>query len=231
MNWIWIVVVVIVAGSVINGYHRGMIKTVFSLFSVLAALILTSVLAPVISKQLQNNEKLYSYVEEKVGQSLGDYTEKKDSAAEQTAAIQSLPLPAAIRDKLLENRNSVVYKAMDVNSLKDYVTKYVAGAVIQAGTFILLFLVINVALMILAAALNIISKLPILNGLNKTTGALVGLLQGLVLIWVLCILLTVFSSTEFAKEAFVRINESKILSAIYNNNLLLRSISDVMKLF
>lgn len=229
MNWILIVVIIILAGCAANGHRRGMIKTVFSLFSVVVALILTSVLAPVVSRQLQNNEKLYAYVENKVESSLGGYTEKKVSVTEQTEAIQNLPLPAAIREGLLENKNTEVFKAMAVNSLQEYVTKYVTGMVIQAGAFIIIFLIINIALIITANLLNIISKLPILNGLNKTAGALVGLVQGLLVIWILCIVLTVFSSTEFAKDVFAQINESKVLGFLYNNNLLLKSIANVVK--
>ena len=61
-------------------------------------------------------------------------------------------------------------------------------------------------------------------------GAAGGFVQGLVILWILCIVLTVFSSSETAKEIFAQINKDSVLSYIYNHNLLLQMISDVVKL-
>ena len=220
MNWIWIVVIVVMGGCVWNGHRRGMVKTIFSLFSAIVALVLTAVFAPVVSKQLQNNERLSAYVEEKVESSLSGYLDdlKESSSAAQNEMIKELPLPEVIREKLVANKNTEVYQAMAVDTLEQYVVKYVTNVVI------------NAALLILANVLDIISKLPVLNTLNKTLGAAGGFVQGLVILWILCIVLTVFSSSETAKEIFAQINKDSVLSYIYNHNLLLQMISDVVKL-
>ena len=232
MNWIWIVVIVVMGGCVWNGHRRGMVKTIFSLFSAIVALVLTAVFAPVVSKQLQNNERLSAYVEEKVESSLSGYLDdlKESSSAAQNEMIKELPLPEVIREKLVANKNTEVYQAMAVDTLEQYVVKYVTNVMINAGAFVIVFLVINLALLILANVLDIISKLPVLNTLNKTLGAAGGFVQGLVILWILCIVLTVFSSSETAKEIFAQINKDWVLSYIYNHNLLLQMISDVVKL-
>lgn len=229
MSWLWIVVVAILVGCMMNGRRRGLVRTVFMLFSSVLALALTAAVTPTVSKQIQENEELYAYVEEKIDASLAEYVKEGKNASEQNEVIEALPLPKALREKLLENKNSEVYSAMAVDGLQEYVVKYVTGVVINAGAFVAVFLIVNVLLTILARVLNIISRLPVLNSLNRTAGALAGLLQGLVIVWVLCIVLTMFSSTEFAKDIYNQIDASELLSFLYNNNLLLDTVAGVMK--
>jgi len=230
MNWLWIVVVAVLVGCMLIGRKRGLVKTIFTLFSSIFALILTSVVAPVVSRQMQDNEKLYEYIEEKVETSLQGYWEEKQDTAEQNQLIESLPLPKVIRDGLLENKNIEVYGAMAANNLEEYVVKYVTRVVINAGTFLAIFLLVHIALFVIAKILNIISKFPVLNTLNQTLGMVAGLAQGMLFLWILCIVLTIFSSTEIAKTMYEQINQSELLSWIYNHNLLLQTVTDVVKI-
>jgi len=82
----------------------------------------------------------------------------------------------------------------------------------------------------LCIALDLISKLPLLNGVNKTAGLLAGLLHGLVIVWVFFLIITVFGGTKIGQQALEMIGESEILSFIYNNNLLLKFITSATKM-
>ena len=125
--------------------------------------------------------------------------------------------------------NSEVYKALHVDTFKEYVSGYITTIVINAIAFIITYLIVTILLFAVCIALNIISKLPIINGLNKTAGLLVGLFEGLLVIWMLCIVLTAFSSTETAQKLFEMIKESQFLSCLYDNNLLIRFITNMAK--
>ena len=231
-QWVLILVAAILLLHILNGRRRGLVKTVFSLFSVIVAMVVTATVAPMLSKQLQNNETVYVFVEDKVTASLDVYIEdmEESSVAVQNEVIQGLPLPEAVKDMLVENKNAEVYQAMAVEGLRDYVIKYITGVVINAGSFIVVFIVVNIAIRILAVLLDIISKLPVLNTLNKTGGAVIGFLQGMLVIWLLCIVLMAFSSTELAKDVYAQINASKILTYIYDNNLLLETVINAVKI-
>ena len=62
-------------------------------------------------------------------------------------------------------------------------------------------------------ALNIIQA-TILNQINRTAGLLLGAVQGLVVVWLLFIILTVISGSQLGETAFQQINSSGILSFI-----------------
>ncbi len=228
MNWLLIAVVIFLAVYAIRGRQEGFIKTVFSIFSILIALVLTYEIQPYVSKALQHNDKIVSYVEHKVDASV-DLDKKEEGVSDQRSSIEGLRLPKSLKKSLIENNNTEVYKALVVEKFEDYVSSYLAMVILNALSFVVVFLIVYVLLFIISRALDILSHLPLINGLNKTAGLLVGLLRGLVVIWILCILLTMFSSTKTSQLLYGYINDSYILSSIYDNNILLHIITNIAK--
>ena len=107
--------------------------------------------------------------------------EERDES-DQEGLIDQLPLPKSIKETLQEN------KAKQEENIKSYIIDQVTGIVINALAFILTFVVVFVGLWIVGISLRIISKLPILNSINRTAGLLVGGLQGLIVVWILFLL-------------------------------------------
>ncbi len=229
MNWLAIVVLVILGGYALNGHRRGFIRTVFTLFSTIIALILTSWVSPVISKELQKNEKVLGFVTEKVEKVI-TFSEAGNKITDQVNFINKLPLPAIMKHTLIENNTKDVYSAMAVDNFKDYISNSMARIIINAVVFLVIVLFITIGLALLCETMDIISKLPLINGLNKTAGLLAGLLHGIVVVWIGCIFLTVLSSTQWGKSLFELINSSAFLSTVYNNNLLLKFIMNLGKI-
>ncbi|WP_313134399.1 CvpA family protein [Anaerocolumna sp.] len=229
MNWLEILVIVIIAGYTLNGRRRGFIKTVFTLFSTIIALLLTMWISPMVNKEVQKNEKVMTFVNHKV-EKVVDFGKKNDKTSEQMNFIDKLFLPGPIKNALKENNTGDVYTAMAVNSFEEYITGTISRIIINAAVFIIVMLLVMIILGIISSALDIISKLPLINGLNKTAGLLAGLLHGIIITWIGFILLTMFSSTNIGKTMFLLINESKFLTILYDNNLLLRYITDIGKI-
>ena len=173
MNWLVIAVLVVLIFFGFRGQREGFIRTVFSLFSLIIALFLTSTFSPYISKTLQNNEKVHTYISDAVAKIVK--TPKKDgTVTEQVESIKELSLPKSLKNALIENNNGEVYKALAVNSFKEYVNNYLTCVVINALSFILAFIIVNICLSLILNALDLISKLPIINGLNKSAGFVIG---------------------------------------------------------
>lgn len=222
MNWLLIIVLGIIIINAYIGRKVGLVKMLFSLFSFLVAILLTVWISPTINGMLKNNETFYDNTSEKVEDMLS--LEERDES-DQEGLIDQLPLPKSIKETLQEN------KAKQEENIKSYIIDQVTGIVINALAFILTFVVVFVGLWIVGISLRIISKLPILNSINRTAGLLVGGLQGLIVVWILFIVLTIFSSSDIGKSAFLQIEGSGILSYIYNKNLFLNIVMSAVKLF
>ncbi len=224
MNWILIVVLAILIGNAWIGLKVGFIKTIFSLVSMVIALLLTVWISPNVTTMLKSNDRFYTMITDQVEKML-DLKEKETGISDEEDFMKGLPLPRSVKDTLIENRDK------GVQNLKDYITEYVTGIIINAVAFILTFFLALIALWALCTALHIVSKLPILNQINKLAGLAAGLVHGLVIVWLAFILLTVFGGAKFGQDAFVMIEGNELLSFIYDNNLLLRFITNAVKLF
>jgi len=169
------------------------------------------------------------FVTEKVEKVI-TFSEAGNKITDQVNFINKLPLPAIMKHTLIENNTKDVYTAMAVDNFKDYISNSVARIIINAVVFLVIVLFITIGLALLCETMDIISKLPLINGLNKTAGLLAGLLHGIVVVWIGCIFLTILSSTQWGKSIFELINSSAFLSTIYNNNLLLKFIMNLGKI-
>ena len=78
---------------------------------------------------------------------------------------------------------------------------------------------------IIIRCLNLLSRLPVIHTMNKMGGLLVGLLKGMIILWILCIIITILSGTEMGGYLFAQINESPFLRYIYDNNYIMMFIN------
>lgn len=229
MNWLLIITGIIILTNALIGMKTGFIKTIFSLVSLILALVLTVWISPVMKDFLKGNDKIYGAISHSIEKML-PFGEDEVASENQTSEIEKLKLPKSIKDSLIENNTPQSYKTLVVKSFKGYVSDYLTGVIINALAFLVTFIVIIILLWVICMALDLISKLPLLNSLNKTTGLLAGLAQGLIIVWLFFIVLTVFSSTHLGQDAMEQVGESQILSILYNNNYLLRFITGATKI-
>ncbi len=228
MNWLLIIVCVVILGNAIRGLKVGFIRTVFSLVSMILAVILTIWISPVMKDFLKSNEKFYDGLTHRIEKMLPFSTEEVVEK-EQEGLIDEMKLPKTLKQSLKENNTLEKQKELAANSFQEYISRYLAEIIINALSFILTFIIISVLLWVICMALHIISKLPLIHSVNKTAGLLAGCIQGLFEVWLFFILLTVFGSTSFGQKIMEMIGESELLSFIYNNNILLRFVTGATK--
>ena len=134
-------------------------------------------------------------------------------------------MPKSIKNTLIEHNNKDVYESLGIDSFQDYLLYHITGIIINAAVFLMLFLVCRLILWGIASALDLVSRLPVLNELNRAAGVFAGILTGLGVLWILCIVLTLFAATPAGQAIFAEIEKSALLSKIYDNNLLLETIT------
>lgn len=235
MNILLIIVVAFMILCAWFGMKRGFIKTVFAMFSFIVTLLLTALVSPVVSRSLQNNDKIVDYFADKIDAllPLEEVESRVDLDAKKTAQaefLQKLPLPESIVESLTENNSTDYYEALGVHSFVDYLCRSIASMIINALAFAGTFLVVFILLKILCFSLDLVSKLPVLNQINHLFGFAAGFLYAIMIVWVGCILLMAFGTTEFGSNLMKMVSESRLLSFIYNHNLLLSKITDLTKI-
>ena len=226
-HWLEIAVAVYVLVMVLQGYYRGFIRVVVSATAMLITLVTVNYTMPYVTDWLKHDTPVYETLKDKMTESIGidDILnnlglEKQTQKADEWLIIEELPLPNQLKDLLVENNNIEVYRMMGVEFFRDYIIGYLADTILKASVFVVLFILIYIALKVLVIWLDLIAKLPIISGINKTAGAILGGIQALLFIWILCIVLTIFVRTEIGGHVFAQVNASPWLSWLYNHNVL-----------
>lgn len=227
MNWILYVVIGIIVMLGLIGYRKGLVKMVFSLTSTIIAILLAAFLSPVVAQIIKSNDKIVDFLDEKVS-ILVDFSaedSKETKASKQEDLIESLPLPESIKQSLAEDNTEEEYEAMQVEDFEGYVCRRITNVIINAISFIIVLIIAIVALWFVCSTLNILAKLPLLRQLNTTAGLGVGLAEGVLLVWILFAVLTMFVGTKFGREAMELIGENRFLDFLYKNNLVSKFIA------
>lgn len=227
MNWILVAVIAIIALMGWIGFKKGLIKMVFSLVSTIAALLLAVVFSPVVSGIMKNNEGVVGFFEEKVASIVNFSSEEAEETGEnkQKELITALPLPESIKQFLTENNTEENYVSMQVEKFDEYICRQITNVIINAIAFVCTFLIAVIALWFVCNALNLLAKLPLLRQLNTTAGLVAGLAEGVLLVWILFVMLTMLAGSELGQNAMQLIAENSFLDFLYKHNLVSKFIT------
>ena len=202
-------VIAILALSAFYGYKRGFVHIVLSMVAMLVTSLLAGLLTVPVSAMIASATSVDENLEESVSELIA-LNEVVD-----VQSVSKLNLPSQIEDIIVEGASSAV------GGFNEYLVETVAGLILKAITFFILIIVIYIVVRIVIFMLDFISKLPVINSINKTGGLIVGLLQGLLIVWIACLVVTAFGDKPWAQEVFTQINANPLLTFIYNNNLII----------
>ena len=216
-----IVALVLVVGTAVQAYRKGFVRAALNFLPMVPALAATRFLTPTVSELLRKTP-FFDALTNTVGNGLHLDNAIGDAAMQtQTDIIQSMHLPDFLKESLVENNNPVIYHLLDVESLQSYIAGFLANICINIISVLLVFIVVWLAVKFVLKALNLISKLPVLNFFNRACGFLVGLLKGLCVTWLICFVLTFFQCNSAFDFFFDALNLTHVALPLYENNILM----------
>ena len=204
----------------------------FSFCSIFIILILVNILTP-FTKELLKTTPIYTNINQNIGKYVESQMESSSKNLTRTGVksqqkiIRELPLPQQVKKSLEKNNTQKGYEALQVDSFASYIANSLTDMVMGALTFVLLYIVLTILVRILIHVLDIITKLPVIHAFNSAGGALIGLAESVVILWIACIVVTIFSTTEWGQTVCRGISENGILSFIYDNNIIQKIITGI----
>ncbi len=228
MNWLLIVVAVFMAYHVIDGFHRGFIRKAVSAVSLIVTLALVTYLTPQITTFLQEKTSIHENLQEKCTEMFLNMEFDSSVKTDQVQMIEHMELPENIKEMLIENNNSEAYELLHVTGFEEYIGAYLANMIINALAYLLTFIIVWTALRLVLIAMDIVTMLPILHGLNKLAGGVLGLVFSVVLIWIAFLLVTIFCNGDVGRQFFELIQENQFLLFLYNQNVIMKIVFGLM---
>lgn len=228
MNWLFWVVMAFIAYHIIDGLRRGFIRKVVSAVSLVVTLVLVTYLTPQITTFIQNNTSLHENLQEKCSNLFLNEEYNEDVKTDQVLMIENMDLPENIKEMLLENNNSESYDVLAVSGFHDYIGAYLANMIINALAYLLSFLLVWTAIRAILLALDVVTKLPLLHGINRLAGGVLGLVYGIVLVWIAFLLVTILCNGDLGRQFFSLISENPFLLFLYNQNVIMKIVFGLM---
>ena len=188
------------------GAHRGLVLSLCGLLAVLVAFVGASFAARTLSPMVANalEPRFAAAIEEQLNEQIHNsqvQTDLTDPAAGEVTP-DTLPLQDvlnALRDMgfyetLVDSVNQAVEDGM--TAVAASAAAQVAAAIAQSAAYLIIFLagfvLILVAWKLISRALDLVARLPGLHFLNKTLGALFGLIQACIILFIAAWLLQFF---------------------------------------
>lgn len=223
MNWTFICVLGVLLINIIIGIKKGLIKMIFSMVSIIVIVAVTSLAAPHICSCLKENTDW----DEKVYDRTADYFQEHGMLVDSEGFLDTdkLPLPNSIQKNIDDNAGKLIEEGAE--AYNNYVTGKVAGVIFSAAVYVASFIVISIILLIIGCLLNIVSRLPVLNQINRISGGIVGLVIGVLVVWIGFIIITVLGNTPFAAAVFRQIDSNPFLTFMYNKNIIMNLILNI----
>ncbi len=230
MDWICVVIGIVFFICLIVGWARGLFKVLLSVAGMIASMILAIYIAPNISGYLEEHttidDNIAMYITEELNFS---GIEEETSRGVQVEVINNLPISETLKSNILNNNNSEMYSALEATGVYDYIARSMAVVILNATVFLVLMIVAQVFFGTLAKAAKGLTKLPIVRSIDKIGGGILGVMQGLIIIWILFLLLSITSTSSISQEMITSINRFPLFKLLYDNNLILDIVGDLTR--
>lgn len=233
MNGLLIAVGLIFLVCMIVGYTRGFIKIVASLGATVATIVLATFLSPYVSGVLLKTVPIEEMMQEKCmeilmsnqeeGVTISDDVENSRDA--QFFMIENAKLPEVFQQLLSKNNNPEIYKTLGVTTFSEYIGSYLARLIADIVSFLLTLIVVTIVVRTILCTIGFIGKLPVIGGINRIAGGILGIGTGLIVVWVLFIIITLMYDSEIGRQCFANIAENEFLTYLYENNILMNYIT------
>ncbi|MDY4769770.1 MAG: CvpA family protein [Lachnospiraceae bacterium] len=221
MTWLGIVALIVICVFCYQGYRRGFVKEAVSLMFVALSIMVVWTVNPYVNKFLKEKTPIYEKIEERCEESVSEQI-LKTGGTDDSTLLDSFVLPESVKKALGENNNVQGYSYLAAETFSEYVAQYLATIILNGLSFLLSYAVAAVLIRMVAHGLDVMSHLPVLNGINHVAGAAVGILKSVIIIWIALLVLTVLCNTLVGKECLALVEKDPLLSVLYEKDLLVR---------
>ena len=231
-----VIIIAILAICIGLGFKRGLTGSLLKIVSFILALIIAFVLFKPVSNFIIDNTNWDETLEQSIRQIFIEETMQENNIQEQNQntentqvsneQIQENEKTQSMPDVMINYINEAVENVGTEakNAIVESTARNVATTIINIGVLIALFLVSRIVLIFIKGLTQLITKLPVIKQFDKLGGIIYGLLEALVIIYVILTILSLVSPLISNSGIIQAIENSFIGSVMYDNNLLLKLI-------
>lgn len=231
MNWVLLLVLLILGYNIIRGYKKGFLRIIYSLVSWVIVFTFVTVATPYINTYLIEHTTLYEQIEKQCSEQIKKSAEEKQKSVQNENSLDNqelsqlgIMLPDSVVNDIFEKTGNMAGEIIEQSGLYDEIAKQIAEFVVEGIAFLIALVTAWTIVHIIARALRIVSRIPVLSGVNRTLGIFAGGIYGLILVWIGFYVIAVTSTSEMGGVLVTYIYQSNLLKYLYENNAILTII-------
>ena len=209
-----IVALLIIVIYALIGFFKGFTEFVFQVIAIIVAIaVVFFAYKPVanVVMDTQLDEKVYATIYDNLSKtSIAEGDEIKEEDTNMSKGIIN-----TINGYVTEAKESAE------QNVAEYVSSKLAVIVVYAITAIALFVVVYLILFMIRIVLDIIGKMPILREGNEVLGVVIGVVKGLLAVYLLLALASGLSPILSQFGIIKAIEDSTVASILYNHNIII----------
>ncbi len=232
MNILLIVLAVVLLVFAVIGFRRGLLGIVFNLISWIFILVFVMVMNPLIysfliektSLKTTLDNKVSTYVNREVETRAGNVLSDASISLTKDSADLANVSPEMLSEYGISIPESISQTVLDdIVNTKDKVVVGISSTIstyiIKGISFLIAFLLGKLICFVALKLIKALQEIPILHGICSWLGMTIGLIKGMLLIWLFMYLVSITQMTSFGQFFIAQIESSKVLTFVYQNNL------------
>lgn len=237
MNIVFIAAAVILLLSAFSGFRKGFFKTAITMTSFLIAIVIVSAIHPMVTAVVRERTGIEETVRHTVYELLAEAGEHAafdgtvfDGAVGEFGddgtlpkswenALRSLPLEQ-VGEKLGLTGLSAdqLLEQVGLERIVEYYVDYYSGILIKSISYVISVLIAYLLIRIGLLIADVMGAIPVLSMLNRVAGLCLGLIRGVVILWLLGLVIALCAGHERMAPVLNMIRESGMLLFLYRNN-------------
>ncbi len=226
MNWLYFSVMGYIITSALRGYHRGFLRVVYSIVSLIVAILFITFTAPVFRDGIVESTTLAQKIEEGSEAYIKRQIEKKleDGTWTGIAELSSFALPKSVQTELNRAAKSSIPDILESQGIYKKMAKAAADLCVMGIAFAASGIIIWVILYFIRKKLDRFSRKPGIHLVNMVLGFFAGIVKAFLVIWVVFLLVQMTQILPSSAAMLRMIEENAVLRELYENNLVLEWI-------
>lgn len=210
-----LIILAVVVIAVLLGIHRGLMVSLVNFFSFIIALVVAFMFYKPVGEFIIDRTDMGNDLKQIIQENLPMSGDEIMQIGEDSS------LPKGIKDYINK-------QVQDVNTSKDDVIETISTQlstdIIMVISFIGTFIVIRIALLIVKIVSKIITKLPIINQADHIGGAVVGAVQGIIIVYFAFAIISIISPALENTKVLQQIDNSFVGKMMYNDNIIMNRL-------
>lgn len=223
MNWLLVIVIAIILFFAVRGWNRGLLRMLYSLISVVLLIVLISFATPHISQFIRENTGIHEAIRERCADMMQERLKEKSETYLESATAKEMSLPEQVTSYIIGTGETAIAETGVYETIGDKAADFILAGVSFLLTLLAAVIVVNV----IGRMLNVVNRIPVIKGINRTLGIFAGMLEGYIIITILFLLLALVSGSAPGEACIKSVDGNPILEHFYYHNALLELFSDV----